>query len=72
MKTILTYSLEHYPLCLATMDGYPVRTVKANLMHILEKMSHDYVQDSVVPNGAIMVDAKALLQSLTKIPKTFG
>ena len=72
MKTVLTYSLGPYPLSLATVDGYPVKTVKANLMHILEEASPDCIKDRVPPNGAIMVDAMAMLQSLTRIPKTFG
>ena len=41
-------------------------------MHMLEEISPDCVTHTLSRDNAIMVDAMALLQSLTKIPKTFG
>ena len=72
MKTVLSYPLGPYPLSLATVDGNPTKTMKANLMHMLEEISPDCVNHTLPRDNAIMVDAMALLQSLTKIPKTFG
>lgn len=72
MRIVLSYSLGPYPLSLATVDGNPTKTVKANLMHMLEEMSPECVNHFLPRNSAIMVDAMALLQSLTRIPKTFG
>jgi hypothetical protein len=57
------------PCCI---DGNPTKTVKANLMHMLEGMSLECVNNFLPRNSAIMMDAMALLQSLTRIPKTFG
>ncbi len=72
IKTILTYPLSPYPSSLATVDGNPTKTVKANLMHMLEGMSPECVNHVLPRNSAIIVDTMALLQSLTRIPKTFG
>ena len=72
MKTVLSYPLGPYPLSLATVDGNPTKTMKANLMHMLEEISPDCVNHTLPRDNSIMVDAMALLQSLTKIPKTFG
>ena len=41
-------------------------------MHMLEEISPDCITHTLSRDNAIMVDAMALLQSLTKIPKTFG
>ena len=72
MKTVLSYPLGPYPLSLATVDGNPTKTVKANLMHMLEEISPDCLTHTLPQDNAIMVDVMALLQSLTKIPRTFG
>ena len=72
MKTVLSYPLGPYPLSLATVDGNPTKMVKANLMHMLEEISPDCVTHTLPRDNVLMVDAMALLQSLTKIPKTFG
>ena len=71
LKEVLSYSLGPFPLSLATTDGIMVKTVKSNLMHIIEDMADDPVTDVIAPNGALIVDAMALLQTLRKVPATF-
>ena len=72
MKSVLSYSLGLYPLSFATVDGNLTKTVKANLIHVLEEMSPECVNDVLPNNSALIWDAMALLQSLTRILKTFG
>lgn len=72
MKFVLTFSVGPFPLSLATVDGNPTKTVKPNLMYVLDEKSPECVNHRLQINGAIMVDALVLLQSLTRIPKTFG
>ena len=72
MKTVLSNPLGPYPLSLATVNGNPTKTVKANLMHMLEEMAPACVNHTLPRDNAMMVDAMVLLQSLTKIPKTFS
>ena len=72
LKEVLSFSLGPYPLSLATTDGIMVKTVKANLMHIIEDMVDDSVTDDVIPsNGALIIDAMAMFQSLSQVPATF-
>ena len=71
LKEVLSFSLGPYPLSLATTDGLMVKTVKSNLMHIIEDMVDNSVTDVMPSNAALIIDAMALLQSLNKIPATF-
>lgn len=72
MRTVLSFPLGPYLLSLSTVKGSPTKTVKANLMHMLEEMSPQCIYNFLPCDSAIMVEAMALLQSLTRIPKTFG
>ena len=71
LKEVLSFSLGPYPLSLATTDGNMVKTVKANLMHIIEDMVDDSVTDVIPSNGALIIDAMAMFQSLSQVPATF-
>ena len=71
LKEVLSFSLGPYPLSLATTDGIMVKTVKANLMHINEDMVDDSVTDVIPSNGALIIDAMAMFQSLSQVPATF-
>lgn len=71
LKEVLSYSLGPYPLSLATVDGNLAKTAKATFMHMLEEMITTPC-DVLPPQCAIVVDAMALLQCLSRIPPRFG
>lgn len=69
-KLLMQYELSHVPWSIANGDGTLVCTPKSKLLQELEK---DVPPLDTVPNsGAVLVDAMALLQSLTSVPATFG
>lgn len=72
MKEVLTYSLRKFPQPIATIDGQLVKTPKAKLLHILEGRVKDPIIEQVPSNNAILIDAMALIQSMKRIPDTFG
>lgn len=71
LREVLSYSLGPYPLSLATVDGNLTKTAKATFMHMIEEMIT--TPCDVLPSQcAIVVDAMALLQCLSRIPPRFG
>ena len=71
MKESLNYELGPIPWSLATGDGGLVKTQKSKVLEILEKTIIDSL-DLIPPCTATMIDAMALLQSITHAAPTFG
>jgi hypothetical protein len=71
MDKLFAYPLSPIPWSLATADGSFMKTNKAQLMHMLEQQSTHRENDLPVEYSAI-IDGNALLQSLTRLPDTFG
>lgn len=70
IREVLTYELGPLPWSLATADGSPCKTQKSTLLNILER-GHEPADD-VPLNTAFIVDAMAVLQSLSSPAATFG
>ena len=70
MEELLSYVLRPVPMSLETTDGTPCKTVKAKLMHELEK---DVEHIDQVPAGsALIVDGIAFIHQIHTMPSTFG
>jgi hypothetical protein len=73
MDEVLKYSLRPFPSSLATSEGDLVKTAKSKLLHKIEEEVPDASVDlPSVENKAYILDAMAVLQTLTVIPATFG
>ena len=73
MENVLKYSLRPYPCSLATTEGGLVKTAKAKLLYAVEQeVERATVSDLPVDSKACILDAMALLQTLTAVPATFG
>ena len=75
MREVLSYPLGPVPWCLSTQDGTPVKTQKAPLMKLLGEVQGNYPPTGSSPSAsALMLDAMALLQSITQkqVPETFS
>lgn len=73
MENVLKYSLRPYPCSLATNEGDLVKTAKAKLLHAVEgEVEGSTVSEIPVNEKACILDAMAMLQTLTPIPGTFG
>ncbi|CAB3997096.1 Hypothetical predicted protein [Paramuricea clavata] len=72
MKEVPTYSLRKFPSPLSTVDGQLVKTSKAKLLHILEGRVEHSAIDQLPPNNALILDGMALIQTIKRIPETFG
>ena len=73
MENVLRYSLRPFPCSLATNDGNLVKTAKVKLLHAIEEeVEGATVSDLPVNDKACILDAVAMLQTLTAIPRTFG
>ena len=73
MENVLRYSLRPFPLSLATNEGNLVKTSKVKLLHAIEE-EVEGATVSVLPvnDKACILDAMAILQTLTAIPETIG
>ena len=74
MEEVLKYSLRPFPDSLATSEGDLVKTTKSKLLQKIEEdvPSASSVDLPAVENKAYILDAMAVLQTLTVIPETFG
>ena len=73
MENVLKYSLRPFPCSLATNEGKLVKTAKVKLLHAVEEeVEGATVSDLPVNDKACILDAMAVLQTLTAIPETFG
>ena len=70
LRRVFQFSLGPLPWSLATPDGQLAKTTKSTLLNLLEK---DVAPQEEVPaNAAWVVDAMALLQSISSPPRTFA
>ena len=73
MEEVLKYSLRPFPSSLSTSTGDLVKTAKSKLLHAIEDEVPDAsVELPAVEDKAYILDAMAVLQTLTTIPSTFG
>ena len=71
MRMVLSYSLSPVSMPLTSTDGSLAKTNKADLLHGLESSVSDCLEVDV-PQGALMVDCMAILQSMPHNFDTFG
>jgi hypothetical protein len=70
MEEVLKYSLRPFPSSLATSEGDLVKTAKSKLLHKIEEdVPGACVDLPAVENKACILDAMAVLQTLTVIPE---
>ena len=70
MAAKLSYTLSPVPMSLGTTDGIPCKTVKAKLIHELDKYVDTLAQ---VPDGsALIVDGMAFIRQIHTMPSAFG
>ena len=65
-QELLSYALKSAPLPFANINGSMVKTDKAKLMHAIEESVPNPIVSEVPAPNALVVDAMALLQQLTK------
>ena len=70
LDELISYALSPVPMSLGTTDGTPCKTVKAKLMHKLEK---DVEPLAWVPDGsALIIDGMTFILQIHTMPSTFG
>jgi hypothetical protein len=74
MEHVLKYSLRPLPCSLSTSEGDLIKTTKAKLLHAVEEEVEDGTTSELPATAekAMILDAMAMLQTLTPIPETFG
>ncbi|KAK6168840.1 hypothetical protein SNE40_020012 [Patella caerulea] len=74
LKDILTYSLGPVSFPLSSSDGSLAKTDKSPMTKILESSVDNCLVDksSLGGNTCLLIDAIALIQSMSNIPDTFG
>ena len=72
MEKVLRYPLSPTPWSLASPDGLPLKTNKAQLLSFLEKQEFFVTEDISNMQGTVhVIDGMAFFHSLTDIPDTF-
>ena len=73
IKDVLKYSLRSFPSSLATLEGDLIKTQKSKLLQAVENEA-DSPTVTGLPDGynACVLDAFAILQTLTPVPDSFG
>ena len=74
LKGLLSYSLNEFPLSIATVSGDLVKTTKSKMFEILEKMANSPIVhvESFYDGTALVVDAMAIVQAMKGKWGTFG
>ena len=72
MMEVLTYSLQKFLSPIATVEGKLVKTPKAKLLHILEDCVQDPLTEEFSENNALTLNGMALIQTIKRVPETFG
>ena len=73
IEDVLKYSLRPFPNSLATIDGDLIKTQKSKLLQAVENEANSpTVSDLPDGDNACVLDAFAILQTLTPIPDSFG
>ena len=70
LKLLFEHELGRIPWSLGNANGTLVSTAKSKLLQAIEKNVQPL--SDVPVDAAVMVDAMALLQAFSKVPKTFG
>ena len=71
MKEVL-YSLGPFPLSISTEQGSLRKTPKSKLLDLIETSTNSESVENVPAGGALILDAMAIVQAITKPPTTFG
>ena len=73
MEKVLRYPLSPTPWSLASPDGLPLKTNKAQLLSVFEKQEFLVTEDISKMQGTVhVIDRMAFFHSVTDIPDTFG
>ena len=73
LDDVFKYSLRPFPCSLATSEGDLVKTPKSKLVHASEEEAQSSsVSDPPLENSTCILDAMAILQTLTTLPEKFG
>ena len=73
LDDVFRYSLRPYPCSVASSEGDLVKTSKSKLVHAIEgEAQNSSVFDFPTDCNACILDAMAILQTLSTIPDTFG
>ena len=72
MKEVLSYSLGSFPLSISTEQGSLHKTPKSKLLDLIETSTNSESVENVPAGGALILDAMAIVQAITKPPTTFG
>ena len=72
MKEVLKNSLRPFPRALATNEGDLVKIVKAKLLNTIEEEAQGGSVDLPIGDKTYILDAMAMIQTLTVLPGTFG
>jgi hypothetical protein len=73
LDDVFKYSLRPFPCSLATSEGDLVKTQKSKLVHAIEEEAQSSsVSDPPLEDSACILDAMAILQTLTTLPEKFG
>ena len=73
IEHVLKYSLRPFPCSLSTSEGDLVKTSKAKLLHTVEEEIDGTVSElPATAERAMILDAMAMLQTLTPNTRTFG
>ena len=72
MQNLMHYSFRKFPATFATPDGNLVKSPKCKLLHEVVNRVDDPTVEITQKEGALLLDAMALLQTLKDVPQTFG
>jgi hypothetical protein len=73
LDDVFKYSLRPFPCSLATSEGDLVKTPKSKLVHAIEvEARSSLVSDPPLEDSACILDAMAIIQTLTMLPEKFG
>lgn len=72
MKEVLSYSLGPFPLSISTEQGSLRKTPKSKLLDLIETYTNSQSVEHIPEGGALILDAMAIVQAITKPPTTFG
>ena len=72
MQNLMHYSLRKFPATFATPDGNLVKSPKCKLLHDVVNRVDDPTVEITPKEGALLLDAMAILQTLKDVPQTFG
>ena len=72
VKEVLSFPLAPFPLSLATEMGTLHKTQKCKLLMLIEDSMENATLSSVPEGNALILDGMAIIQSMKKLPSSFG